>query len=241
MRAIGGNIVLSRYIGDKHVIARYVGEERIFIDYLRQGLIHQFDGLNNIGTGTFDPNADVWVDLVSGVEATLQDVSWLNFGVLFSSTTSKVFYSGENVQQYTIFNTHKVTSFSGSHPRIFGENPYPSQYLSSNHDYAYGLYGQDRDAPFIPHTIPTLNTVVQTAMRFGDSGLVDLFYNGILTATLLNVTAFPSPVPTMYIGCRGTNDRTFTGEIYEHLVYNRPLDNDAIYHNFLVSKQRYSI
>jgi len=125
MRAIGSNTVLLRYIGDKHVIARYIGEERVFIDYLHQGLIHQFDGINNTGTGIYDPNSPVWVDLVSGVQATLQDVSWLNFGVLFSNITSKVFYSGESVQQYTIFSTHKATSFTGLHPRLFGEIPYP--------------------------------------------------------------------------------------------------------------------
>jgi len=82
---------------------------------------------------------------------------------------------------------------------------------------------------------------VQTAIRFSGSGSIDLFYNGILTATMLNVTEFPAPVTTMYIGCREEDDRAFSGEIYEHLVYDIPLSNDEIYHNFLVSKQRYFI
>ena len=238
MRTIGEVPVIARYIGDRHVIGRYVGEQQIFLDYIRQGLLHQFDGRNNTGNG-YDPFATTWVDLVTGVQATLQNVSWQNFGVLFSNPASKVFYQGQSVQEYTIFNTHMVTAFQGTHPRLFGEIPYPTLYLNSNNNYAYAFYGQGKDTYFVPSTIPPLGTIVQAAVRFGGTGTIDLFFNGILTATLSNVLLFPSPITTMYIGCRAANDRVFTGEIYEHLVYNRPLSNAEIYHNFLVSSQRY--
>ena len=51
------------------------------------------------------------------------------------------------------------------------------------------------------------------------------------------MTINPMRVPTMYIGCRAANDLAFGGEIYEHFVYSRPLSDEEIYHNFLVSKQ----
>jgi len=239
MRAIGSNIVTARYIGDKHVIGRYIGKQQVFGDYIHQGLIHHFDGHNNTGNGTFDPDADVWIDLVTGIQAILQNVSWQNYGVSFTSTASKVFYSGQNVQQYTIFNTHMITDFIGLHPRVFGENPYPTLYLNSNLNYPYSLFAQGKDAPFIPSIIPTQGSVMQAAIRFSGSETVDLFYNGILTANITDVVSYPSPVSTMYIGCREADDRTFTGKIYEHLVYNRALTDDEVYHNYLVSTQRY--
>jgi len=239
MRRIGDRAVIARYIGDKHVIARYVGEQQIFMDYSHRGLLHQFDGRNNTGTGVYDPNAEVWIDLVTGVQATLQSVSWQNFGVLFSSAASKVYYQGQSVQQYTIFNTHMVSAFQGMYPRIFGENPYPSLYLQSALDYRYGLYAQGKDTYFRPATIPAVGAVAHIAMRFGGTGEVDLFYNGTLAAIVPDVEIYPSPVATMYIGCRTANDRAFSGEIYEHLVYDRALSDAEIYRNYLISSARY--
>ena len=239
MRTIGDMPVTARYIGDRHVIGRYIGERQVFADYIRQGLLHQFDGKNNTGAGVFDPNATVWVDLVTGLHATLQNVVWQNYGVLFSNTASKVFYQGQSVRLYTIFSTHKVLAFQGAYPRLYGENPYPTLYLSSTLNYAYGLFDQGKDTYFRPRTTPPLGEAVQTAMRFGDHGTVELFLNGVLIASIPDVVLFPEPVLTMYIGCRATNDRAFSGEIYEHLVYDRPLSDDEIYHNYLVTRQRY--
>ena len=240
MRAIGAAPVAVRYIGAQHVIGRYVGAQRVFIDYIRQGLIHQFDGKNNTGNGVYDPEAPTWTDLVTGTQATLENVSWQDFGVAFTNVASKVFYQGESVQEYTVLNTHKVSALQGLHPRLFGENPYPTLYLNSNEGYSYAFYGQGRDAYFSPRTSPPLNTIVQAALRFGGTGSVDFFYNGIFTSNLF-VQSNPAPVSTMYLGCRAENDRVLTGEIYEHLVYNRPLSNAEIYHNFLVTKQRYEL
>ena len=241
MRTIGEGRVFQRYIGQQHVLARYVGEELIFQDYIRRGLLHQFDGRNNTGRGFHDPNAQSWTDLVTGVEATLANVSWQNFGVLFSDETSKVFYQGQNVQRYTIFSTHMVSALEGQHPRLFGEAPYPTLYLRSNRGYAYAFFGQGQDNEFLPETIPPVGTVMQAAVRFGGDGVIDFFYNGVFAGQLENVVLNPGSVSTMYIGCRGADDRAFRGEIYEHLVYDRPLRDEEIYYNFLISKERYPL
>ena len=241
MRAIGDRQVFARFLGENHVISRYVGEQQVFRDYIQGGLLHRFDGLNNTGEGRYDPNSPVWVDLVTGVEATLENVSWQNHGVLFSNTTSKVYYHGQNVREYTIINTHRVQAFQGSYPRIFAERPYPTLYLNSVQGYAYAIYAQGKDTYFRPITVPALGETVQAAIRFGGTGVIDLFFNGVLSASIPAVVLYPTPVSTMYIGCRAANDRVFTGEFYEHFVYDRPLTDDEIYSNFLVSQERYQI
>ena len=238
MRRIGDLVVTARYIGEQRIIARYVGERQISMDYSWRGLLHQFDGKNNTGKGVHDPYAETWVDLVTGVPATLQNVRWKDFGVLFDDVASKVFYQGQSVQQYTIFNTHKLSATQDVHPRIFGENPYPTLYLNSGSN-VYRFFAQGKDAYFIPNTFPAIETVIHTAMRFGGTGVVDLFYDGVFAANVSNVALYPEPVSTMYIGCRAENDRAFSGEIYEHLVYDRPLSDAEIYRNFLISNQRY--
>jgi len=241
MRFIGVRPVLARYIGTQHVIGRFEGDRLVsFRDYLHEGLIHHFDGRNNTGTGHHDPDATTWVDLVTGIQATMEDVHWQDFGVAFTVPSSKVFYSGQSVEQYTIFNTHRVAAITGLHPRIFGERPYPTLYISST-SARYGFYAQGFDTAFRPYTSPTLGQTLQIAIRFAGTGTIDLFYNGILTATIQDVVLYPTPVPIKYLGCHEANDRTLNGEIYEHLVYNRPLTNEDIFGNFLVSRERYQI
>ena len=39
--------------------------------YVQSGLIAQWDGIDNAGTGTHDPNATVWKDLVGNLDMTL--------------------------------------------------------------------------------------------------------------------------------------------------------------------------
>ena len=239
MRAIGEKPIVGRHIGENRIVGRYAGEEVVFLDYIAAGLLHRFDGINNEATGVHNPAATTWTDLVTGVQATMQNVAWQDFGVEFSQTTSKVFYSGQNVQEYTIFSTHKVASLTGSHPRFFAESPYPSLYLHSNNGYAYAFYGQGKDTFFSPRTTPPTGQLMQAAIRFGGTGVVELFLNGSYAGAITSVTAYPSPVSTMYIGSRAANDRALTGSIYEHLVYDRALSDAEIQHNFLVSKSRY--
>ena len=39
--------------------------------YVQNGLIAQWDGIDNAGTGTHDPNAKVWKDLKGSLDMTL--------------------------------------------------------------------------------------------------------------------------------------------------------------------------
>lgn len=213
-------------------------------EYITDGLAHYFDFNDNEATGTHNPNATGWVDLITGTVATLQNTTWGD-GLVFATNNAKCYYSGENVVQYTITNTHKIHSLTGVHPRIFAENTYPSLYLQSNIGYAYGFYGQSKDAAIPPYFIPPTNTLVQATLRFtgtvaqGGSGTVELFVNGVKTGEMTNVTINPSAVATKYIGCRSDNTRTIRGSFFEHLVYTRALSDEEIYNNYLVSTHRY--
>jgi len=241
MRAIGDKNVIGRYVGDKQVIARYIGDKMVFADYITDGLIHRFDAIDNMGTGDFVPDANVWTDLVSGIQATMQNISRYNNAPHFNASNSKIFYSGQSVQAYTIINTHTILSLSGTHPRIFGENPYPTLYLHSGNNYSYGLYAHGADAPFTPRIIPPAGNKITVAMRFkGLGNPVELFINGTKAAQI-NVSANAGTTNVQYIGSRSDNTRTLNGVIYEHLVYSRPLEDDEIYHNYLVTKDRYGI
>ena len=241
MRAIGAQSV-KRFIGDKPVIARFIGDEIVFPNYVAEGMIHRFDGKDNIGTGQHDTTANIWKDLISGADMSLANTVWENFGARFNGTSSRGTYSGQNLQDYTIINTHKVRALTGQHPRFCAENPYPTIYLHSGNGYRYAFYGQGVDAVFVPSVTPEVNAVYTIAVRFSRAtGLIELFVNGEYVGRQALSRPAPGMVSAMYIGARAANDRTLTGNIFEHIVYNRALDADEIAQNFVVSEHRYNI
>ena len=46
--------------------------------YVQSGLIAQWDGIDNQGTGTHDPNATTWKDLKGSLDMTLTAKGWWN-------------------------------------------------------------------------------------------------------------------------------------------------------------------
>ena len=51
--------------------------------YVQDGLITQWDGIDNAGTGTHNPNATVWKDLAGNLDLTLTaNGSWTNGNAL---------------------------------------------------------------------------------------------------------------------------------------------------------------
>ena len=240
MRAVGTKGLGCRYIGAQHVMKRYIGSDLIFDDskHIEEGLLYQFKGFNNTATGEHDPTSPTWTDLKSGVVANIQNASWQNEGVLFTANNSKVVFTGLGLEQYTIFNTHIINQFIGSHPRIWADHPYPTLYLQSSNGYAYGFYGQGRDAVFPERFTPPLNKKVQAALRWNGND-VDLFVNGVQRGRFPNVTAKPTaPMEgsTLYLGNRADNARYLRGSAFEHMVYTRALGDAEIAHNFAVSK-----
>ena len=59
--------------------------------YVQDGLITQWDGIDNVGTGTHDPNATVWKDLAGNLDLTLTaNGSWTNGNALSVNGASAV-------------------------------------------------------------------------------------------------------------------------------------------------------
>lgn len=220
-------------------------DEIVVPEYVKLGLRHRFDTNNNDGSGTHNPTTTIWKDLVGGADATLTDVTWTN-GAELNGNTSRISYDGIDVREYTIFTTVAIQR-TGIYPRIFGENPYPSLYLSNTNSYIFYFYGQGKDRAFLPTSSPSYGNPTTAAIRFtgtvenGGSGTVELFVNGVKAGEVEDVLQYPTPVSPKFLGSRNDNTRTMTGRIFEHLVYDRALSDEEIYNNYLASKHNYPI
>ena len=243
MRIIGDKN-LQRYVGDKPVVARYIGNKKVFEEkWVVRGAIHRFCGVDNVGAGVHDSYGTNWTDIIGGVQATLQNVSWTDNSALFAGNAdAKITYAGQNVRDYTIISTHKTEGYIGAHPRIWGEMPYPSLFINTNVG-VYGFYGQGKDTTFTPRISSKIGEKIHTTMRYAHGqNKVELFVNGVKATEVTGVTAAPGDVDMMTIGARPTtNDRTFHGEFYEHAVYSVALTDEEIMQNFRVSNRTYGI
>ena len=227
-------------------------EEYIKVEHIKDGLRRHFDAINNERVGTHNPSSTNWIDLVGGTSATLQNAIFdSDYGVKFNGTTSKIFYDDDEVQvtgAYTICNTHKINSIISQHPRIFGENTFPTLYVRTNvsPNNQYGFFAQNKDIHFgIPPV--AFGDIVNVALRFsgtisaGGTGTVELFINGVKVSEITSVTANPIHITRKFLGCRSSNDRTLNGSIYDHLLYDRALTDAEIEQNYLASKELYPI
>ena len=245
MIKIGGESINARTIGSKRVVACYIGGELIFSEpdpwYIMDSLANHYDLLNNTGNG-FDPTSTVWADLVGGADMTLHNVSFgLRSLVFAGNADAKGVHRGVDVETFTMFSTHRFPDFTGLvHPRIFGENPFPTLYARSNRGYAYAYYGQGIDTDFAPQYIPPLNRIMRTAIRWRGAGHpIELFVDGVRVGQVGPTNSYPAKAATKYLGCNSGTTRTLTGEFFEHMVYTKPLEDAEILHNYNVSVRRY--
>ena len=74
-----------------------------------------------------------------------------------------------------------------------------------------------------------------------NSGLLEIFINGILTGRITNGNPMTATPTTFYIGNREALDRGWNGEINQLMMYDRFLSEREIKNNFIISQERYAI
>jgi len=223
----------------------YKGDEQIFpLNYIRDGLVLHFDGIDNEGTGVHNSNATKWIDLIGGIETILTSVTWTDNALLFNGNNSRVTYnplkSTASMPEYTISVVAKARK-QGTHPRFFAEVQFPTLYAHSSNGYAYGYYGQGLDTTFKPEIVISENREVVTIRKRADSRRIELFRNGELlsSVTLSNNGQEAQWKSTQVIGNRDDHTRGLYGEISDLKVYTAALTDEQIMQNYLVDRKRY--
>ena len=204
---------------------------------IKDGLVLHYDSINNTGSGHSDV-ATIWKDLNGTNDGILNNgPTWFSKGLSFDGIDDNVQFTGAITNNYSIVTTIKPV-FTGTHPRIVSENPFPSIYLRSNKDYKVSFYGQGLDTEFYTPKILSateLNYIIVTY----DSSVLTLYINGLKMGTLSTTTP-PSSVPFAYLGDRSNNDRAYTGEIYDFMIYDRVLTEFEAERSYITNYSKYN-
>ena len=197
-------------------------------DYIQDGLITMWDGIENAGWGVHDPNATVWKDLtgnehtatltdkghfetncldkvVDGAGAVAEMFSWSFVEIVFSSTTGTR-------------NSLILFASSGTTGKII---------------WASGYLGQTYGKAF---PIASLSSTMYYATEIGSVN--NSYYNGLEVENTGSVQAWGGR-SKIYIGGRDDNANSDPGKYYALRFYNRVLSPEEIAHNYSIDQVRF--
>ena len=225
-------------------------------DYIQDGLVAMWDGIENAGWGKHDENATNWVDLVGTCDFYLTaNGGWTNNAFVcngLSATNETGITLAQNYQQEaavdwfasraynTYYNLDKVNIRQGL------------MFL-----WEYAMPGGGAEAFKVQETRdysapPEFHTFSYSALIFGNSkningGFKNGYLDGVAQSNVRHGNWYSSWYETDYvsyasIGAQVWNDNvdaTFKGKIYCIRVYNRPLTDEEVKHNYEVDKARF--
>ena len=214
-------------------------------DYVQDGLIAMWDGIENAGWGTHDASATAWKDLVGNCDGTSHNVSFGDDCAIFNGTSSR-------------FDLASQTPFSSTNLQIEAVIQLATPYQASTVVNAGG------NMPCF--TISTSAQKIVTYAQPTGNPLYPLWPLDITKASSLSVAyqnktsnaAYQDAVAKIQNGVGGVNDESsvakigarraggnygqyFKGRIYCLRVYSRALTAEEIARNYAIDKARFNL
>ena len=203
---------------------------------IKDGLVLHYDSINNTGSGHSNSTL-TWKDLKGNNDATLQNgVTWNGDKLSFDGIDDKVRFAGTLPNTYSMIITIKPV-LTGNYPRLFGENPFPTIYLHSAQSYRIGLYSHGKDQAFNPYRTPTTFVPTYIVITCNSSKVV-LYVNGDEISSI-DIAANATAMQYAYLGGRAANDRQYTGDIYDFMIYDRILTDFEIERSYITNSYKY--
>ena len=219
-------------------------------NYVQDGLIACWDGIENAGVGVHDPVATVWKDVVGGYEFTLTGVTVNDdrmtfagnkdsYGVLSAEDTVSTFVAAKDGTLEIVYALEKVPS----------ANDYQVMLQSSA---AAGIaFGFTAATSLVPHTSNNSSSPNNSMYNFKTgtaTNSVSVTYNNGLPAYVMGNGSVASPTGNnhwwypeqeTYIGVRANKTSFFKGSIYCIRLYDRKLTEEEIVLNRSVDQVRF--
>ena len=208
--------------------------------YVQEGLVTQFDAIDNENTGSHSSSAMVWRDLKGSASITLQGgASWT--GRYFDSTYANK-HSIVGVPHYvrdslTLEVAMRIVESSGSYPRPIGHGDYVSFYLQQGHIYWYIGTGTR------PHAGGFGD--IGTLAGYSDDQEYGIAFDGVVKDKVNSKIAGwtkTADYGTWYDGVWNLNGQsagTFHGHYYAVRFYDRSLSEAEMMTNAVIDKLRF--
>ena len=261
--------VYSRALSAEEIAANHAIDEARFCvpaqdeGYVTDGLVARWDGIDNAGTGTHNPNATVWKDLAGNIDLTLagESVGW----------------TGGNALNFADFGDHAFNNNTNLMPKyktievVCKETDWNGRVMFHGGDITRAVYFDKRDAgngnecvvyfSGIGHDVYTKriihpftdSEVLFLAAQYGDDDTIaDLFRdaenrddglhnNDWWDGAKITVGCVYTPAHTPWYNEGDEPKRMYDwkGEIYAIRLYNRRLTRWELAHNNRLDRKRF--
>ena len=226
------------------------GETYTSASYVQDGLIAQWDGIDNAGKGTHDSNALVWKDLKGSCDMTLQSKgNWAN-GNALSVTGFGACGSGAAPEYRTIEVDYKMTSSTG---RIRFTSGRAASNGKLSQMVGFSVIGGNNLAGFFDGTGTAATRYIRvnfdanavcSMSAIHENGMVaETYCNGVVDMYQKLDTNWGVVDGKVAVGARnGTTDTyTWTGEVFAIRLYSTALTKEQIAANLAVDAARFGV
>ena len=230
------------------------GEPYTSASYVQNGLIAQWDGIDNVGTGTHNPAAAVWKDLKGSCDMTLLNngESWVNGKALYvngagaaGSTAAPRYTTIEVVYKMlsgaclftsglkwgdTAWYLSRIVAFSGGKYAVF-VNAHDGNPIGKT------IYVSDA------YDSSSVHSLFAVYADNNSDSVVEAGRDGIVSSTWSTTTSWYDATGVVMVGDRKTNARSepWSGEIYAIRLYNRALTYRELATNHAVDEARFGV
>jgi hypothetical protein len=229
-------------------------------DYIQDGLIAMWDGIENAGWGVHDPSTTVWKDLVGiydgtvGANVVVMDNCMSFNGTIGEANAVKVgkvtFGSPQFVTFETVFIKDHDAEVSVYNEAVFGQTenntPMVSMFVKSKLSVQYVKLGTSTTLGISYGSAPFgMREMMSASFRYA-SDKIQLFKDGVVVASKSNDSTpidMSSTSHNFYIGGDSYNPEEYTllGRVFNLRIYSRALTAEEIAYNYNIDKQRFGL
>lgn len=244
--------IYSRALSAEEIAANHAIDEARFYapaqdeGYVTDGLVARWDGIDNAGTGTHNPNATVWKDLAGNLDLTLAGASgWAGGNALKLDNGGYAFNDNRAPEYKTIEVVFKMTDVTG---RIIFNSGYANRVcivdgsdISGNLTAKVYFDGNNVETPCIDQKCNYYETCFMSA-RYDDEGAVtELRRDGEVLGDSTITKNWGDVGTKTTVGCRLGQSYFgyWMGEIYAIRLYDRRLAKWELAHNNRIDRRRF--
>lgn len=202
--------------------------------YVKDGLIAMWDGVENAGWGTHDPNATVWKDLTGTQDAIISNGSFSDNGFIGSASASRPQSSDATFEVVATFNATE-TMYLVSCNDSTGGYYILTNTSQGNCRYRYSISRDGSNFWNPSFIVAEIGTPFYYSFS-GDAatGVKYAYYNGAVTQTSGSQSGFANGTAPISLG-------NAKATLYCVRLYSRALTAEEIAWNYEIDKRRFNL
>ena len=226
------------------VVAAFSAQAYTSASYVQDGLVSQWDAIDNEGTGTHNPSATVWKDLKGNRDLTLQGNGTWRRGLAFYTSGPGAVCASAAPKYLTIEVLCKVAN--GGRILFWSGND-RTRYVLFDHNlsspYCRGYFdGSDKSTTAkTPYTPVKCDMPVSLVATYDNAdNVTQIFHDGIERTYDVMANTWVAGHTGIVLGDRKTSSNyPWTGEIYSIRLYDRVLTPEEIVRNYQIDVKRF--